>query len=351
MTTYTLQQLGWGPAFLQDINFDTENLDDVARITAVHRNRYEAMDQAGSLDLRPAPDFLEAEDRPTIGDFILVDRAQMRPARLLPRKSLFKRKTPGKDRTTQLIAANVDTAFIVSSCNDDLNTARIERYLSMVREAAVMPVIVLTKADLVEDPQTFSDRARSAAGGALVETLNAKDMSTLDPLRVWCGPGQTIALVGSSGVGKTTLMNSLTGATDDTGDIREDDAKGRHTTRSRTITLLTEGGWIIDTPGMRELGLTDVAAGLDETFGDIADLAATCRFSDCAHEAEPGCAVQAAVTAGEIDIERLARYKKLQREIRFNNETLAERRTRMKQWGKEIKNAHAKRRALGDLKP
>ena len=351
MTTYTLQQLGWGPVFLQAIDFETENLGDVARITAVHRNRYEALDEKGALDLRPSTDFLDAEDRPTIGDFVLVDRVQMRPARLLPRKSLFKRKTPGKDRTTQLIAANVDTAFIVSSCNDDLNTARIERYLSMVREAGVIPVIVLTKADLVDDPDTYTDIARSAAGGALVETLNAKDPATLDPLRVWCGTGQTIALLGSSGVGKTTLMNALTGAADDTGDIREDDAKGRHTTRSRTITALSDGGWIIDTPGMRELGLTDVTEGLDETFGDIADLAATCRFSDCAHQAEPGCAVQAAVTAGDIDAERLARYDKLQREVRFNNETLAERRSRMKQWGKDIKNAHAKRRDLGDLKP
>lgn len=334
MTRYTLSQLGWGPVFLQALDLDTDNLADIARITAVHRNRYEALGPEGPLDLRPVSETLDETERPTIGDFVLVDRTQMRPERVLPRKSLFQRKTPGKDRTSQLIAANVDTAFIVSSCNDDLNPARLERYLAMVREAGAIPVIVLTKADLAEDPDAFAAMASSVAGGALVETLNARDAATLDPLRLWCGEGQTLALLGSSGVGKTTLMNTLTGAAGDTGDIRENDAKGRHTTRARTITPLIDGGWIIDTPGIRELGLTEIDAGLEETFGDIADLAAACRFSDCAHGSEPGCAVQAAVARGDFDAERLARYDKLQREIRFNSETLAERRARIRSTGK-----------------
>ena len=348
MTIYTLKQLGWSPVFLQSMDLETEDVADIARITAVHRNRYGALDAGGPIELRPAPDFLAEDERPTIGDFVLIDRAQMRPLRVIARKSLFARKTPGKASTHQLIAANVDTAFIVSSCNDDLNEARLERYLSMVREAGATPVIVLTKTDLTDDADAFADRARAVAGGALVEAINAKDPAGLDPLRVWCGPGQTIALVGSSGVGKTTLMNSLTGGDADTGEIREDDAKGRHTTRSRTITPLTDGGWIIDTPGIRELGLTDTSEGVAETFGDVAELAAACRFSDCAHGQEPGCAVQAAIAAGDLDPERLARYEKLQREMQFNTESLAERRRRMKQWGKSIKLAVSKKRGPGD---
>ena len=344
MTIYTLKQLGWSPVFLQSMDLETEDPDNVARITAVHRNRYEALGVNGPVELRAAPDFLVEDDRPTIGDFVLVDPAQMRPARVIARKTLFVRKTPGKARTHQLIAANVDTAFIVSSCNDDLNEARLERYLSMVREAGATPVIVLTKTDLTADADAYASRARAVAGGALVEAINAKDPAGLDPLRVWCGTGQTIALVGSSGVGKTTLMNSLTGGDADTGEIREDDAKGRHTTRSRTITPLMDGGWIIDTPGIRELGLTDSSEGVAETFGDVAELAAACRFSDCAHESEPGCAVQAAIAAGTLEPERLARYEKLQREIQFNTETLAERRRRAKQWGKTIKSAVSKKR-------
>tara|TARA_R110002073_G_scaffold230248_5_gene391209 strand:- start:7148 stop:8200 length:1053 start_codon:yes stop_codon:yes gene_type:complete len=343
MTTYTLNQLGWSPVFLQSLDLDTEDPADIARITAVHRNRYEALDQNGPVELRTAPDTLSAEERPTIGDFVLIDRAQMRPLRVITRKSLFARKTPGKASASQLIAANVDTAFIVSSCNDDLNPARLERYLAMVREAGAVPVIVLTKADLAEEPDAFAAIARRAAGGALVETLNAKDTDALDPLRVWCGTGQTIALLGSSGVGKTTLMNSLTGGDADTGAIREDDAKGRHTTRSRTITPLSDGGWIIDTPGIRELGLTEASEGLAETFEDIADLAAACRFSDCAHDAEPGCAVQAAIAAGTLNADRLARYEKLQREMQFNTETLAERRARARSTTKFHKTVQASR--------
>ena len=351
MTIYSLQELGWSPVYLQDLDFDHEALDDVARITAVHRNRYEALDTSGPITLYPATDDLNGEDRPTVGDWVVIDRTLERPIRVIARKSLFRRKAAGEAHSVQLIAANVDTALIVTSCNDDLNPARLERYLAMVREAGATPVIVLTKADLAGDPYDFVDLARTIAGGALVEAVNALDPASLAALDIWCGCGETLALIGSSGVGKTTLMNTLTGGTESTGGIRDDDAKGRHTTRGRSLHGLPYGGWIIDTPGMRELALAGADAGLSSTFSDIVELAETCRFSDCAHGEEPGCTVRAAIADGSLAADRLKRFEKLGREMRFNDETLAERRTRMKAWGKTIKNAHAKRRALGDLKP
>jgi ribosome biogenesis GTPase len=213
--------------------------------------------------------------------------------------------------------------------------ARLERYLALAHEAGVTPVVVLTKADLVDDPESYADKARRLMPGLLVECLDALDPAAVSAaLTPWCGLGQTVALVGSSGVGKSTLVNTLAGAGLETRGIREDDARGRHTTTGRSLHRLAGGGWLIDTPGMRELQLTDAADGIAEVFDDIATLARSCRFSDCRHDTEPECAVRAAIESGTLDAARFERYRKLASEDRRNSEALHERRARDRAFGK-----------------
>jgi len=262
-----------------------------------------------------------------------------RPVERLERKSLFKRRAAGVQSREQLIAANVDTLFIVSSCNLDFNEARLERYLAIAREARVMAIIVLTKADLVDDAGDYVRRASRLAPSLQVEAVNALQGDMLACLEPWLQRGQTVALLGSSGVGKSTLTNTLLGAGQiATQSIRENDAHGRHTTTARSMHRLPGGAWLLDTPGMRELQLTDVRSGLDDVFSEIAMLAETCRFSDCRHDDEPGCRVQAAIHAGEIDPERLQRWRKLTREEAFNKTSIAERRSRDKAFGRMVKS-------------
>jgi ribosome biogenesis GTPase len=287
----------------------------------------------------------EDEERATIGDWLLLDRESLRFHRLMKRLSLFKRRAPGTGRQVQLIAANVDTVFIVSSCNQDFNIARLERYLVLARDADVWPVVVLTKADLCNELDVFEREARRLQNGLHVEVLNALDPASANRLAPFCGRGQTVAFVGSSGVGKSTLINTLLRQDKiATGEIREDDDKGRHTTSSRALHRLAQGGWLLDTPGMREIQLTDSENGLSEVFDDIERLVASCRFSNCTHESEPGCAVQAAVAEGQLDPNRLARWMKLRAEERFNSETLAERRSRDRAFGRMVRTVMQEKR-------
>lgn len=289
------------------------------RIATVHRARLTAQSLLGPVRLT-LPAQANTADH-AVGDWVLVDPADHMLVRRLDRKALLERRTEG-GRGPQLIAANVDTLFIVTSCNDDFNPARLERYLTLANEAATTPVIVLTKADQVAEAAPFLDAAAALQRGLAAVAVNARAATAVQALAPWCGAGQTVALVGSSGVGKSSLLNTLAAKTGDeaqpTGSIREADAKGRHTTTGRSLHAIAGGGWVIDTPGMRTLHLGNTAAGLDMLFAEITELAPGCRFRDCSHAHEPGCAVQAAIAAGTLDAGRLDRWRKLSDENRDN---------------------------------
>ncbi len=336
----SLQSLGWRPFFQSQVAADGSLLP--VRVLGVHRGRIEVAGERGreTLDLTSRA----AELGVTIGDWVVLDPAGPVVRERLERLSLFQRRAAGTAGAIQLIAANVDTLFIVTSANRDFNVARLERYLAIARDAGVFPVVVITKADLAGATTKYVEQAASLSPGLLVESLDARDPQQVDVLRPWCEAGQTVALLGSSGVGKSTLVNTLTGEQLATRAVREDDQRGRHTTTSRSMHRLPQGGWLIDTPGMRELQLVDVGDALDDVFSDVAGLAQRCRFADCSHEAEPGCAVQAAIADGALDGERLRRYRKLRSEDRRNTETLAERRSRDRSLGKLYKSILAGKR-------
>ncbi|RYD44944.1 MAG: ribosome small subunit-dependent GTPase A [Sphingomonadales bacterium] len=247
-----------------------------------------------------------------MGDWLLVDRDTLQAVRVLGRMNLFKRRSPGDPRKEQMIAANVDTLFIVASCNQDFSVARLERYLVLAHEVGVDPVVVLTKTDLTDTPEEFAAAARAIEPGLRVESVNGRDPTSVARLANWCGEGETVALLGSSGVGKSTLVNTLRGSDSiATQAIRAGDDTGRHTTTAREMHRLDRGGWLLDTPGMRELQLSDAAAGISEVFDDFILMAQQCRFSNCAHGAEPGCAVRAAIAEGVLTTDRFDRWRKL----------------------------------------
>ena len=328
MSTITLPELGWNAHFAAQL---TDNLIPM-RVTDIHKSFIGAIGEDGPERLNMTLDLVE--QGVTVGDWVLKDPETGQPVHVLERQSLLKRRNARTNVDDQLIAANVDTLFVVSSCNKDFNVARIERYLALAHQGGAEPVLILTKADLADNPGQFEADAMRALPGVMVYALDASAEDTPEKLALYCGEGQTVALLGTSGVGKTTLTNALTGLNQLTQDIRSSDARGRHTTTARSMHRMTAGGWLIDTPGMRALRLSEAREGLEAVFSDIEDLATQCRFNDCAHNAEPGCAVRAAIEAGEIEESRLYRWQKLMAEDARNHETIAESRERYKKLGR-----------------
>ncbi len=317
----SLQALGWSDHFARQL--EAIGQIDLVAVRAVRVDGETVLADSGSQTYRtllPSRFLLaEPEGRPAIGDWlavILLEDGQAVLHAVLDRASVLMRKSPGTPTRPQVLAANVDTAFLVSGLDGDFNIRRIERYLTQTLAGGIRPVIVLNKADQCTDVWDRLASIRRAAPGVAVAVVSARTGTGLDELRSHLEPGRTVVFLGSSGVGKSTLINRLIGKdVQATFEVRPDDSRGRHTTTRRELFLLPGGELVIDTPGLRELQLWADQTSLGEAFPDIEELSVNCRYRDCTHEAEPGCAVNAAVALGRLDAQRLASYRKLLKEV------------------------------------
>lgn len=340
----TQDHLGWRSFFMQQLSMEEHENCFPARLFSMNKDQLILRSIEGEHIL-PLTGKQLLQDPLAVGDWVLIDRNTEKITRPLERFSFFQRLKSQKTMEYQAIAANIDTVFIVTSCNEDFNLSRLERYLTLAQSASVQPVIILTKIDLVDDPYIYLDSLRSLDPTLLVEMVNGLDSQSLKAIEPYVSKGQTIAFMGSSGVGKSTLINLLLGKeVQKTAGIREQDQKGRHTTTARSIHMMDEGGLLLDTPGIRELQLAlNEDESIDEVFTDIIELSHQCRFNDCAHDLEPGCAIRQALEDGDLDIRRLESYQKLQRETKYYQETIAQRRDREKNFAKMVKNAMDKK--------
>lgn len=321
---YALEDLGWTDQLTTQFEPYAAAGLAPARVAVQHRGAYVLYSQLGELRATVAGrlehEAAGAADLPAVGDWVAVAARPEEGAAtinaVLPRRTKFSRKVALSASEEQVLATNVDTVFLLTSLNDDLNLRRLERYLALAWESGAQPVIVLTKTDLVRNVEERVLEVERVAFGVPVHPISSLTGDGLALVCSYLSPGKTVALLGSSGVGKSTLVNTLAG--EDllaVAEIRESDGEGRHTTSFRQLVLLPQGGLVLDTPGMRELQLWESADGLGETFSDVEELITQCRFSDCAHRTEPGCVVQAALDEGRLDAERWASYTKLQREL------------------------------------
>lgn len=323
MKQNTLQELGWQDFFENQME---NNEFSVGRIILEHKHMYRVVNEDGEWLAELSGKFIynaiRKIDFPAVGDWVVIqtipDEKKAIIQTVLERKSQFVRQAAGSKFEEQVVASNVDYIFIVNALNHDFNVRRIERYLLLAYESGANPVIVLTKKDLCEDINLKIEEVNSVAFGVPIYAVSNMTGDGVDEIKGLITTGVTVALLGSSGVGKSTLLNSLMDLeVQKTSDIREDDSKGRHTTTHRELFQLPTGGLVIDTPGMREIQLWDGSQSIGTTFSDIDELSETCRFSDCSHESEPGCSVRQALNDGTLSNDRFQSYLKLQREIDF----------------------------------
>lgn len=312
--------------------------EDIARIIAVHKDRFRIVCAHGETyaRLKAAAYYNGTEQFPTAGDFVqirFIPDGDSLILSTLPRRTVFTRREPGPIPRDQAVATNFDYVFILQSLNHDFNPKRLERYLTLAWQSGAEPVVLLTKADLVEDHRDPLARAALAAPGVPVYAVSARTGFGLDALSSLLQPGRTIVFLGSSGVGKSSLVNALAGREImSVGEIRADDSRGRHTTTHRQLIRLSSGVMIIDTPGMRELGMWEVREGIGSAFSDVEHFLGRCRFSDCRHGTEPGCAIRRAIEEGQLLPERWDSYRKLQEEAVDKDELLR----RKRQWSKGL---------------
>ena len=318
---------------------NTKDLPGIpARVTAVHRERYEVVCEHGIAyaRLKTKEYYMETQDFPTTGDYVMlryIENGDSQILATLPRKTFFSRREPGPIPRDQAVAANFDYVFIMQSLNLDFNPKRLERYLALAWQSGAIPVILMTKADLVEDYWDYLTQVERVATGVNIHVVSAHTGQGLNRLNGYLQPGKTVVFLGSSGVGKSSLVNALAGREImEVNAIREDDSKGRHTTTHRQLIRLKSGVMIIDTPGMRELGMWDVSEGIGEAFSDVEQFLGRCRFADCRHESEPGCGIKAAIASGELDASRWESYRKLSEEAVSKEEMLR----RKREWHKSL---------------
>jgi ribosome biogenesis GTPase / thiamine phosphate phosphatase len=344
-----LRSLGWNAFFGEGFRaYAVDN--EPGRVSTVTKSGCKVITKEGEIRARVPGKMRKDSLLPAVGDWVALSRDDSGTYTIhviLPRKSKISRKDAGRVTGEQVIATNVDVAFIVTSLNKDLNLRRLERYLAIARQSEVEPVIVLNKADICPDAGPAIDDVKAIAPGVPVFSISATEKTGIGTLAPYLKEGKTVVLLGSSGVGKSTIINALEGfGRQKVGDIREDDSRGRHTTTSRELIILENGGVVIDNPGMRELQLWDAGGGLAETFRDIEELMKQCKFSDCQHDTEPGCAIKMALKEGTLSEVRMESYRKLKREMlalerKKNPELRAE---ELKKWKKLMQQGKQNRK-------
>ena len=344
-----IKHLGYDHWF--ETHVDPKKLEqhDVARVTSVHKNSYVISKGCGDAFAELTGKLLYSTDSPvdlpTVGDWVYADfyddDSHAIIHDILPRKTLIKRKTSGKNVEFQLVAANIDTAFIIQSLDDNFNLRRLERYLVMVNESNILPIMLLSKCDLIskEEIEEKISTITNVMSNSKIFPFSSQNGLNIEVIKNLFAYGKTYCLLGSSGVGKTTLLNNLIGDNSlfTTQPVREKDSKGRHTTTHRHLVQLSTGAMLIDTPGMRELGNISVNTGIDETFSEIIELSKQCKFSNCTHVNETGCAILAAINAGTLSEKRYQNFLAMQRESNYNKMSYLEKKQKDKKLGKLIK--------------
>lgn len=344
-----LKSIGYSDWFKNRVDEEKIAVHGVARIVSVHKDSYTVTKGGQEIFAELSGNLLysteAASDLPTTGDWVYADSYDDDSHAIIygvfPRKTLLKRKTAGKLVDFQLIAANIDVAFIIQSLNDNFNLRRLERYLVMVNESGIEPVILLSKCDLIanEEVNKIKQKVLAIAPQTTVMEFSNLNRKNIDSIISLLKCESSYCLLGSSGVGKTTLLNSIIGNEKfETQPVSKIQSKGRHTTTSRQLVRLESGAMIIDTPGMRELGSMSVDDGLDETFSEILELSQTCKFANCSHTNEKGCSILAAINAGDLSEQRYQNYLKMKKESEFNQMSYLEKRKKDKSFGKLIKS-------------